>query len=52
MTTEINALRDTLRASLIERESEIEAALLGLFFLFAPTGKRKLGETDAHWNRG
>lgn len=28
------------------------AAVLGLFFLFAPTGKRKLGETDAHWNRG
>lgn len=27
-------------------------AILGLFFLFAPTGRRRLGETDAHWNRG
>lgn len=26
--------------------------VLGLFFLFAPTGRRRLGETDAHWNRG
>lgn len=26
--------------------------ILGLFCLFAPLGKRKLGETDAHWNRG
>ena len=26
--------------------------LLGLFFLLAPTGKKKLGETDAHFNRG
>lgn len=28
------------------------AVLLGLFFLLAQTGRRKLGETDAHWNRG
>ncbi|MCE3288284.1 MAG: hypothetical protein K0R83_296 [Caulobacter sp.] len=28
------------------------AVMLGLVFLFLPTGKRKLGETDAHWNRG
>jgi hypothetical protein len=28
------------------------AVMLGLAFLFLPTGKRKLGETDAHWNRG
>lgn len=28
------------------------AALLGLFFILAPTGKRKLGETDAHVDRG
>lgn len=27
------------------------AVLLGLFFLMAPTGKKKLGETDAHFNR-
>ncbi|MDB5468808.1 MAG: hypothetical protein JWR84_368 [Caulobacter sp.] len=27
-------------------------AILGLFLLFAPLGRRKLGETDAHWNRG
>lgn len=26
-------------------------AILGLFLLFAPLGRRKLGETDAHWNR-
>lgn len=28
------------------------AVMLGLVFLFLPTGRRKLGETDAHWNRG
>lgn len=28
------------------------AVLLGLFFIMAPTGRRKPGETDAHWNRG
>lgn len=28
------------------------AVLLGLFFLMAATGKKKLGETDAHFNRG
>ena len=28
------------------------AAILGLFLLFAPIGRRKPGETDAHWNRG
>jgi hypothetical protein len=27
-------------------------AMLGLFCLFAPLGKRRLAETDAHWNRG
>lgn len=27
-------------------------AILGLFLLFAPLGKRKFGETDAHRNRG
>lgn len=31
---------------------KIEAGvILGLFCLFAPLGKRRLGETDAHWNR-
>ena len=28
------------------------AVMLGLVFLFLPAGKRKLGETDAHWNSG
>jgi hypothetical protein len=28
------------------------AAVLGLFLLFAPTGRRRLGEADAHRNRG
>lgn len=32
---------------------KVEAAvLLGLFFLLSPAGRRKLGETDAHFNRG
>ena len=32
---------------------KVEAGvLLGLFFILAPTGRRKLGETDAHFNRG
>lgn len=32
---------------------EVEtAALFGLFCLLAPTGKKTLGTTDAHFNRG
>jgi MoxR-like ATPase len=46
MTTEIKAFRDTLGASLIERESEIEAALIGLIarehvLLVGPPGTAK-----------